>query len=351
MKRLVRNIIYQAKNSFREKSFVFWSIAYPLIMAVFFYIAFSGLMDREMENVDVGISKNNPIGYILEEIEILDVHTISEDEVEERLHDEDIYGYIGDDLNLLVNESGLNQTIIKEILDQIIQIESLNIPLENIDLTRDYTIGRKQSSDAIVIIFYALIAMVSTYGVYSGIEVVSLIQANLSEVGKRINITPLRKGNFIIAGVIVAFIINIIANSILLFFIQYVLDIKLFSDIKYSLIFIFLGNLFGIGLGLLIGVASKHPANVKTIFGVAVTLFLAFLSGLMSPNIKVIIDDNLPIINKLNPVAIITHNLYKINLLGITDNINQGIITIGILSLVLILASYGILRRKTYDSI
>ena len=351
MKRLYRNIIYQGKNSFREKSLVFWSILYPLIMAVFFYIAFSGLMDREMENIEVGISKENPIGNILEEIEILDIHIILEDEIGKRLQDGDIYGYIDDDLNLIVKESGLNQTIIKEIVDQIIQIGELNVPLENMDLGIDYTISRNQSADPIIIIFYALIAMVSTYGVYSGIEVVSLIQANLSEVGKRINVTPIRKGDFIIAGVIVGFIINIMSNALLLLFIQYILGVNLFTELKLSLIFIILGNLFGIGLGLLIGVASKHPANVKTIFGVAVTLFLAFLSGLMSPNIKVLIDDTVPIVNKLNPVAIITDNLYKINLLGITDNVNQGMITIGTLCLVLILASYGLLRRKTYDSI
>lgn len=351
MKRLFRNIIYQSKNAYREKSFIFWSLFYPLLMALFFYIAFNGMLDREMEDIDVGISDNNPMTYILEEIEILNLYSISEGEVDERLENGDIIGYIDDDLNLLVSESGLNQTIIKEILDQIIQIGALNVPLENMDLSMDYIIGRNQPADPIVIIFYALIAMVSTYSIYTGIEVVSLIQANQSEVGKRINITPLRKGDFIIAGVIVALILNILSNSILLLFIKYVLGINLFTELMQSLIFIFFGNLFGVGLGLLLGVISKHTSNVKTIFGVAITLFLAFLSGLMSPNIKVLIDNNIPIINKLNPVAIITDNLYKINLLGITDNVNQSIITIGILSIILILASYGLLRRKTYDSI
>ena len=55
------------------------------------------------------------------------------------------------------------------------------------------------------------------------------------------------------------------------------------------------------------------------------------MKGIHSPGIKVMLDDHIPIVNQLNPVAIITDNLYKINLLGITDNVTQGIITIGII--------------------
>lgn len=351
MKRLIRNCIYLGKNTFRDRSFFFWSLLYPILMAVFFNTAFSGIMNQEFEPIDVGINPDHYLIRIFEEVEILDVHEILEEEVNEKLLNKDIHGYIDDDLNLTVSESGLNQTIIKQILDQIIQVGNLNVSIENIDMTRDYTISTNQKADPMIIIFYTLIAMVSTYGVFAGIEIITLIQANLSELGKRIAATPLRKGDFIISGLASGFIINLLSNTLLLLFIHFVLKLHLFTEIQYSILFILLGNLFGLSLGMFIGVSNKLSSNSKTLMGVATTLFLSFLSGMMSPDIKIIFDKKIPLLGRINPISIITDNLYKINLLGITKGINEGLIILSSIVLILIFMSYGFLRRKTYDSI
>ena len=173
MKSVFRNCIYQGKNLYRDKSFLFWTLIYPLIMAIFFYTAFSGLMNVELESIDIGIDSQNPIGFILEEIELINVHNVSRDEVDEKLENDEIQGFIDNDLNLLVKKSGLNQTIIKEILDQIKQMGELNVPFDKFDFTIDYVLDRNQKADTIIIIFYSLIAMVSTYGIFPGIETVS----------------------------------------------------------------------------------------------------------------------------------------------------------------------------------
>ncbi len=351
MKNIFRNCVYQGKNLYRDKAFVFWSLIYPLIMAIFFYTAFNGLINIELENIDIGIKNENPIAFILEEIEFLDVHKISEDEANEKLENDEIQGFIDNDLNLLVKKSGINQTIIKEVLDQIKQMGELNVPIEKFDFTVDYISDRNQKADVIIIIFYSLIAMVSTYGIFPGIETVSLIQANLTNVGKRINITPLRKNDFLLAGVIVSLILNLLSNGVLLIFIKYILKIDLFTEIKYSTIFIIIGNLFGVALGILIGASNKQNGNVKTILGIIITLFLSALSGMMSPNIKILVDKNIPILGRINPIAIITNNLYRINLLENTQNVSEGILVLSIYCIVLISMSYGFLRRKTYDSI
>lgn len=351
MKNLFRNCIYQGKNLYRDKSFVFWSLIYPLIMAIFFYTAFNGLMNVEIKSIDIGIESENPIGFILEEIEFLNVHKISESEVNIKLENDEIQGFIDNDLNLLVKKSGVNQTIIKEILDQIKQMGELRVPPEKFDFSVNYVLGRSQNADAIIIIFYSLIAMVSTYGIFPGIETVSIIQANLTNVGKRINLTPLRKNDFLLAGVIVSLILNLFANGILLVFIKYVLKVQLFTEIKYSTIFIIIGNLFGVSLGMFIGASNKQSTNVKTILGIIVTLVLSFFSGMMSPDIKIMVDQKIPLIGKINPISIITDNLYKINLLENTQNVSQGIFILSIYCITLIFISYGFLRRKTYDSI
>ncbi|WP_406243065.1 ABC transporter permease [Tissierella carlieri] len=351
MKSVFRNCIYQGKNLYRDKSFLFWTLIYPLIMAIFFYTAFNGLINIELENIDIGISSQNPIAFILEEIEIVNAHKLSEDEINDKLENEEIQGFIDDDLNLLVKKSGVNQTIIKEILDQIKQMGSLNVPIEKFDFTVEYISEINQKADIVIIIFYSLIAMVSAYGIFPGIVTVSLIQANLTNVGKRINITPLRKNEFLLAGIIVSLILNLLSNVILLIFIKYILKINLFTEMKYSTIFIIAGNLFGVALGIFIGASNKQNENTKTILGIMITLFLSALSGMISPNIKIWLDKSVPVLGKINPIAIITNNLYRINLLGNTQTVIEGALILSIYCIVLISISYVFLRRKTYDSI
>ena len=351
MKGIVRNCIYQGKNLVRDLGFTFWSLIYPLIMAVFFYTAFSGIMDIELENIDVGIEAKSPVGHILESIDFINVHELSQDEVTEKLENEEIHGYVDEDLNVLVKKSGINQTVIKEVIEQIKQMEKLNRPIENYDFSIDNILDRNQEANPVVTIFYSLIAMVSTYGIYAGIETVNLIQANLSNIGARINITPLKKDQFLLAGVIDSLLLNLFSNGILLIFMKYVLKLNLFKEIKYSTIFIVLGNLFGVALGIFIGASNKRNHGEKTLMGTAITLVLSFLSGMMGPWVKIMIDKNAPILGRINPISIITNNLYRINYLENTKNIREGILILSAYSIILIFSSYVFLRRKSYDSI
>lgn len=351
MKNLCRNCLYQGKNWFRDFGFSFWCLIYPLIMAIFFFIAFNGILDMELENINVGIKDGSPIINIFEDIDIINVQIISDEEIKEKLENEEIDGFIDNDLNLLVKSSGINQTIIKEIIEQIKQMIKLNRPIENYDFTINYIIDRNQKANSIIIIFYSLIAMVSTYGMFAGIEAVIIAQANLTYVGQRLNITPLKKFEFLLAGVIVALILNLFANLVLLIFIKYVLKINLLNEIKHSAILIIMGNLLGVAFGVFIGASNKKSSNAKTLMGIAITLVLTFLAGMMNPEIKVMIDKNAPIISRINPISIITNNLYRINLLGNTKGIWEGVLILSLYCIILIFISYIFLRRKNYDSI
>lgn len=351
MKNLFRNCIYQGKNLFRDFGFSFWTLIYPLILVSFFYTGFSGILDIELEDIDIGVNQGNPIISILDNIEFINTYEISDDKVNEKLDNEEIHGFIDKDLNILVKESGINQTIIKEIVEQIKQMEALNRPMESYDFTIDYVVDKNQKAESMIIIFYSLIAMVSTYGIFAGVEVVSLIQANLSNIGARLNTTPLKKHSFLLAGAIVSLLLNLISNGILILFIKFVLKMDLFTEIKYSAIFIVLGNLFGISLGMFISASNKKSENTKTLIGIMVTLVLSFLSGMMGPDIKVIIDKHVPILGRFNPISLITNNLYRINLLGNTQNVGEGIFILLLYCMILISASYMFLRRKNYDSI
>lgn len=351
MKGIYRNTIYFGKVIFRDIGFTFWGLLYPIILAGIFYIAFSGITNMQLETINIGIEKENSVISILKDIEIFNLIEISEEDITKSLQSKEIDGYIKYDLTLIVDESGLNQTVIKGVLDQIKQTIALNEPMENFDFEVDYLSGKNQMANGILIVFYSLIAMVSTYGVFPGIETTNIAQANLTNIGARINITPIKKSTLLISGIIVGLSINVFSNILLLIFLNFVLKLDLIKNIWYSSIFILLGNLFGISLGLFIGSSNKQKPGVKVMISITTTLFLSFLSGMMSPDIKILIDKNVPIIGKINPISIVTNSLYRINLLENTKNLSQGMILLTTYSIILMGVSYLFLRRSQYDSI
>lgn len=351
MKAILRNSIYLGKNIFRDFSFTFWGLLYPIIMAIFFYTIFSGITNQEISNINLGIEKENEAKYILESIEMLNIVEVSEDQIEEKIKSGQIAGFVNNDLSLVVDRSDLDQTIIKGILDQIKQIILFDQPIENLDFSVNYLKENNQKANGIIIIFYSLIAMVSTYGVFPGIEAASVSQTNLSNIGARINTTPIKKWNLILSGVIIGLIINISSNILLYVFLEFVLKLDLFTNIPYSIIFILLGNLFGISLGVFIGVSNKLNSGAKVMVSIVFTLVLSFLAGMMSTDIKIMIERNAPLLAKMNPIAIITNSLYKINLLNNTKDLLGGALILFMYSMLLIAGSCLFIRRRQYDSI
>jgi ABC-2 type transport system permease protein len=111
------------------------------------------------------------------------------------------------------------------------------------------------------------------------------------------------------------------------------------------------GSLSGLSLGLLIGTIIKKNENIKIGILIGITMLGCFLSGMMGITMKYIIDKNIPLINKLNPAAIITDGFYSLYYYNTLDRYWYNIISLLIISLILILISANSLRRQKYDNI
>ena len=66
---------------------------------------------------------------------------------------------------------------------------------------------------------------------------------------------------------------------------------------------------------------------------------------------KYIIQEHAPIVNKINPVAVITDGLYSLYYYNTLDRYFYNIINLIIFSVVMVIGSYFFIRRKKYDSI
>ena len=111
------------------------------------------------------------------------------------------------------------------------------------------------------------------------------------------------------------------------------------------------GSIIGVCVGLFVGAIPTIKPGAKNGILTSLSLLSSFLSGLMVAGIKYKIEKVLPILNKLNPAAVITDALYSLN---IYDTYHQYITCISILavmSVILCTLSYLMIRRESYASI
>ena len=77
----------------------------------------------------------------------------------------------------------------------------------------------------------------------------------------------------------------------------------------------------------------------------------SYLAGMMGVSMKYVIDKNVPIINKINPAAMITDGFYALYYYNTLDRYWTNVISLVIFSSLLIIISFLSLRRQKYDSI
>ena len=55
---------YQFLNNFREPTNVFWTMVYPLLMALMFFTAFQSIINPEPLNIKVGAEQGSPASAV-----------------------------------------------------------------------------------------------------------------------------------------------------------------------------------------------------------------------------------------------------------------------------------------------
>ena len=77
----------------------------------------------------------------------------------------------------------------------------------------------------------------------------------------------------------------------------------------------------------------------------------AFLSGLMNNTMKDLVEKNMPVINRINPAALISDAFYCINVYDDMSRYYRNLFTLAVMSITLVTASFLLIRRESYDSI
>ena len=93
----------------------------------------------------------------------------------------------------------------------------------------------------------------------------------------------------------------------------------------------------------------KEGVKIGIILGIS--MICSFLSGLMNNTMKDIVEKNAPFINRINPAALISDAFYCINVYDDLGRYYRNLITLAVMSVVLVAASFLLIRRESYDSI
>ena len=122
---------YRLKKLLRTKEVIFWTLAFPIMLSIFFNLAFSNLDSSEVFEPfsaavvsDENYESNPNFKTVLKEVStgedrLMNLREVTKTEAEELLKAGEISGYMesGDQIKLYVSASGLNQNILRLFLD------------------------------------------------------------------------------------------------------------------------------------------------------------------------------------------------------------------------------------------
>lgn len=373
---------YHLKASIRNKSEIFWCFAFPLILATLFYFGFGNLLnDSEKLNIvpaAVVETKDgeNAAGFkqVTKELskkgkdQLLRVKNTTLDEAEKLLKDGKIDGFytIGDSIKLTVKENGVNQTILKEVSDQYIQMSRMaeqtmrehpegvqklvKAMTQNMVDNRQISLGNEKANN-MVQYFYALLAMVCLYGSFLGLQSALHAQANLSDIAARKAVSPSGKLKSTVADFLVGVTVQFLAFLVAIGYMRLVLKIDLGKQAGFILLAGFLGCFTGVSMGMFIGSLGRMSRDTKNGLCVGVSMLFCFFSGLMVGNMKYIVEKFFPVFNRINPAALITDCFYSLNIYDDLGVYIRSLISLTIISILFCLGSFFVMRRKKYASI
>lgn len=104
-------------------------------------------------------------------------------------------------------------------------------------------------------------------------------------------------------------------------------------------------------MGIFVSSASRLSEKMKVGIMLAISMTASTLAGLMNAEIKYVVDQKAPWINKLNPAALISDAFYCINVYEDPVRMRNNILTLTVMAAVLTAASFFVVRRERYDSI
>lgn len=390
LKLFFHNSKYTMLSMFRMKVTLFWTLAFPLLLATFMYMAFGNLFEKDemFKTINVAVVESENDDTLMSVLESLDVnHTDSASKSDDSsnsfsglinmklmdssaakkaLNDKKVTGIIyTEDASLVVDENSYNATILESILTQYKQQKDVftNIAKTNpaaldtaiaglSDTTSEYKEISLSSGnqDEYTNYFYAVFAMSCLFASFSAVTATNRLLANTSPLGMRKSLAALSKNILIFSEYISLLIIHFVVELITLVYLT-LLGVDFGNKYPAIILTLFFGCMIGLSIGVIIGAIPKLTEGSKIGISVGIGMVLSVLADLCANGIKDMVEHKLPIANRLNPACLISDCFYSLNVYDSYDRFFRNISIMAVESVILLIIAFVLLRREKYASI
>jgi ABC-2 type transport system permease protein len=380
---------YALRSLLKNRSMMFWTLAFPFVLALLFNFAFARLHDYDVfEAFDVAVVDDDEFRDAevfseafkslseADENRLFVTQYVNRERADELLEAEEIEGYVylvDGEPHVKVKKNGTNQTVLTTAVSQISQrieiatdiietkiskdpMSAMNIEQiskEAIEAVSEVEPNIKDNSrvmNMVVIEFYTLIAMACMQGAMLSSEMIDRALPNISSRGKRIAAAPTRKSVIILSNLLAGYIVLLTGVLGLIAFMRFVLGVEFGSNLGLICAHAAAGSLAAIMMGMFLSVMLKTNSSAKNIIGVIVTMVGCLFAGMFGGQ-KGWFDSVMPFVNKISPVGLITDGYYA---LYYYEDMTRYFMNLGgllaIAAVFMILSVQG-LRRQRYDSI
>lgn len=377
MKEFIHNFKYNLLIVLRNKNFTLNVIIFPILLGMLFKFAFANLYSaRLVETINVAVVEqtiDNQFHEIIEDIKtdddkiLFSPKYVTKSEALDLLKNKEVTAIIEtEDMSLTTSSSGLDTTICKnfvkscrnnqQIIENVMKAspEKLDVVIEKMssDINCNTAVPlTKNELDPALNYFYNLIAMAAMLGTTTGLYVVVDNQANLSPIAAKRSCSPTNKLITLTATLCSRHLVMAVCISIIIAFLNLVLKIPFGSNLGKIYIVGIVGSILGTSLGFFMGAIGKMSFEIKYSLSLLVAVGGSFLSGLMLISVKTFINNNIPIVNKINPVAIISDTIYSLQIYPDYDLFYKNIVTMIVLIVVFTIGGFLLTRRNTYASL
>ena len=371
-------IKYSFLAKIRDFSLVFWQFVFPLVLTTAMYFSIGQMKESDFETIPVAIvtqstGEEDVFQEYLETMgddkeALINVRPMAEEEAVTALENGDIEGifYSREEPSLTVGGSGLAQSILQMILESYTEGKQTLEDVSKIhpdrmeaairqmsdygSVTEEVSLGGR-TTNTTAQFFYAMIGMACLYGCFIGYQSAMDLQANLSALAARRCVSPVHRMRWILSETAVSFGIHFVNMLVLLAYMKYILRLEFAGSYAEMIPVVIIGSMIGVTMGMFITSIGKMGESVKIGIMISVSLALSFLAGLMNADIKNVIDRNVPLLNRINPAALISDALYCLNVYDAPERYMQDMVILFVMCVLLLTGTFLIVRRERYGSI
>lgn len=359
-----------------NRSTFFWCAIFPFILSTLFYVSFgSSLSDKSFSPVPAAVviqgeseEKTALLSFLkeLERQEVLKITVTNAAEASALLEEEHAAGIIEyhDALRLILRSSGIEQSILKSVLDSYQRKSALfaDIARENpagleaaagmsaAVFAEDTTLSGRPANSSLQF-FYALVAMSCMYASFYGLVMSADLQGNLSPLAVRRTLAPVKRWKMICGDYLAVLTVAVAVLLLLFAYLAFGLGIDFGSHILLTVFTGIVGCMFGIAFGILLGSTNRQSLSAKIGISVSICMSCCFLAGQMINLIPVLIEKYVPVINRINPAQLIANSFYCLAFYDDYTRYTLNIVTLAVLTIAMGCAGILLMRRKKYASI